>query len=183
MCPLSWPNGWRNHGNTKMLTIVWTICLEYHILLFHCINFFKDVIAKLVLVLHSTFDNMTKRGKMKAKIFDYEWDVEVAEFAPVPRVDIIYEDTKAIIGSNLEFKWGHIYHLLVEKKVPEAGLEVLALYDNVLRSGITRVTTRPKIFPCVEVTRWILPRIDTTGMLMNDTENKYLASFSPHFYQ
>ena len=92
-----------------------------------------------MLVLNS----MMKRGKEKAKIFDYESDAEVAEFAPVPRVEIIYEDTKEITGAEPEFKWGQIYHLLVEKKVPKVGLEGLALYDNVLRSRITKVTTRP----------------------------------------
>ena len=94
---------------------------------------------------------MAKRGKKKANIVEYDSDAEVTEVAPVPRVKIIYEDTKAVTGAESEFKWGYIYHLLVEKKVPEAGLEVLSLYDNVLRFGITKVTTRPKIFPCVEV--------------------------------
>ena len=93
-------------------------------------------------------DSMTKRGKKKANIVDYDSDAEVAEVAPVPRVEIIYEDTKAIIGAEPEFKWGQIYHLLVEKKVSEAGLEDLALYVNVLRFGINKVTTRPEIFPC-----------------------------------
>ena len=37
------------------------------------------------------------------------------------------------------------------------------------------------MFPCVEVIGWILPRVDTTRMLMNDTENKAFASFSPAF--
>ena len=123
-----------------------------------------------------------KKGKKKVKIVDYDSDEEVVE-APTRRIEIIYEDTKAINGAKLEFKWGQIYHWLVEKKVSEAGLEDLALYDNVLRSGITKVTTRPEMFPCVEVIGWILPRVDTTRMLMNDTENKAFASFSLHFYQ
>ena len=123
---------------------------------------------------------MTKRGKKKAEIVDYDSDAEVVEVAPVLRVEIIYEDTKAVTGVEPEFKWGHIYHFLVEMKVPEAGLEDLALYDNMLRSSITKVTTRPEIFPCVEVIRWILPRIDTTRML-NDVENKGFASIEPTF--
>ena len=60
---------------------------------------------------------MTKRGKKKAKIVDYESDAEIAEVAPVSRVEIIYEDKKAITGAEHEFKWVHIYHMLVEKKV------------------------------------------------------------------
>ena len=57
----------------------------------------------------------------------------------------------------------------------------MALYDNVLRSEITKVTARPEMFPCAEVTGWIFPRVDTIGMLMNDTENKSFASFSLTF--
>ena len=55
------------------------------------------------------------------------------------------------------------------------------MYDNVLRYGITKVTTRPEIFPCAEVIRWILPRVDVTGMMMNDEENKGFASFTAAF--
>ena len=100
---------------------------------------------KLVLVFFQStlaLDNMTKRGKNKSKIEDYDSDAEVTEIASIPRVEIIYEDTKEITVADPEFKWGHIYHLLVEKKVPEAGLEDLALYDNMLISRITKVTTR-----------------------------------------
>ena len=92
-----------------------------------------------------TLDSMTKTGKKKGKIVDYDSDAEVVEVAPVPRIEIIYEDTKVVTGAEPEFKWGQIYHLLVEKKVLYAGLVDLALYDNVLRSAITKVTTRPKI--------------------------------------
>ena len=123
-------------------------------------------------------DSMAKRGKKKAKIVEYDSAAEVTEVAPVPRVKIIYEDTKAVTEAEHDFKWGHIYHWLVEKKVPEAGLEDLALYDNVLRSGIMKVTTRPEMFPCAKFIGWILPRIDTTRML-NDVENKGFASIEP----
>ena len=101
-------------------------------------------------------DNITKRGKKKAKIIDYDLDVEVEKFYYVPRVEIIYEDTKAITRAKPEFRWGQLYHMMVEKRVPEAGLEDLALYDNILRSGITKVATRPKFFPYAEVIGWIL---------------------------
>ena len=90
-------------------------------------------------------DIMTKKGKKKAKIVDSNSDVEIS---PTPRVEIIYEDTKTVTGAEPEFKWGQIYHMLVEKKVPEAGLEDLALNDNILRFGITKVCTRPEVFPC-----------------------------------
>ena len=72
---------------------------------------------------------MTKKGKKKANIVDYDSYEEVVE-APPPRIEIVYEDTKAVTGDELDFKWGQIYHWLVEKKVMEAWLEELALYDN-----------------------------------------------------
>ena len=64
------------------------------------------------------------------------------------RVEIIYEDTNSVIGAEPEFKWDQVYHMLVEKRVPEAGLEDLALYENILRYGITKVSTRLEMFPC-----------------------------------
>ena len=66
-------------------------------------------------------DSMTKRGKKKSNIVDYDSNEKVVGVAPIPRIEIIDEDTKAVIGVELEFKWGQIYHLLVETKVPEDG--------------------------------------------------------------
>ena len=37
------------------------------------------------------------------------------------------------------------------------------------------------MFPCEQVIGWILPRVDTTGISMNDVENKASASFTPAF--
>ena len=48
------------------------------------------------------------------------------------RTELVYEYTKAITGAELELKWGQIYPMLVERKVPEAGLEDLAMYANIL---------------------------------------------------
>ena len=73
-------------------------------------------------------NTMTKRGKKKGNIVGYDSDAEVTEVAPILRLEIIYEDTKAITRVKSEFIWGHIYHMMVEKKVPEAGLEYFALY-------------------------------------------------------
>ena len=70
---------------------------------------------------------MTKKARKKPKIVEYDFDIEIAKVAPAMRTEIVYEDTKAIIGAKLEFKWGQIYPMLVERKVPEAGLEDLAL--------------------------------------------------------
>ena len=44
---------------------------------------------------------MPKKGKKKAKVAEEESDVEI-----MPRVEIIYEDTKFVTGAEPEFKWG-----------------------------------------------------------------------------
>ena len=41
-----------------------------------------------------------------------------------------------------------------------------------LRSGITKVSNRPEIFPFTEVIGWILPKVDAIGMIMNNVEDK-----------
>ena len=103
---------------------------------------FKDVTAETIFMLLQSQlmpEKMTKKGKKKAKIVDYDSNTEGS---PTPSVELIYEDTKSVTGAEPEFKWGQIYHMLVEKRVPKAGLEDLALYDNILRSRITKVSTR-----------------------------------------
>ena len=57
----------------------------------------------------------------------------------------------------------------------------LALYENILRFGLTKITTRPEGFPCVEVIGWIFLKIDIVGMIINDEEGKHVASFAPAF--
>ena len=49
---------------------------------------------------------MTKKGKKNPKFVEYDLDIEVAKAKLVTRVEIIYEDTKAITGDDPEFKWG-----------------------------------------------------------------------------
>ena len=78
-------------------------------------------------------------------------------------------------------KWGQIYPLMAERKVPEAGLGDLALYENILKSGLTKIATRPEVFPCAEVIGWLLPKIDTVGMIINDEEGNPIASFTLAF--
>ena len=59
---------------------------------------------------------MPKKGKKKSKVED---DVSDVEITPTLRVEIIYEDTKSATGAEPEFKWGQIYHMLQDQKVPE----------------------------------------------------------------
>ena len=73
--------------------------------------------------------------------------------------------------------------MLKEKKVPEAGLEDLILYDNILKSRITKVSTRPNLFPFPEVIGWILSKLYAIGMIMNNVEDKGFASFTLVFIE
>ena len=84
---------------------------------------------------------MSKKGKNKSKFADDEPKVKIT-----PKLEIIYEYTKAVTEVDPEFKWGQIYHILWDKKVPHAGLEDLKLFDNILRSGITKASTRLELF-------------------------------------
>ena len=71
--------------------------------------------------------------------------------------------------------------MLQDQKVPDAGLEDLTLFNNILRLGITKVSTRPDLFPCSEVIGWILSKVDAKGMIMYDIEDKGFSSFTPTF--
>ena len=55
----------------------------------------------------SASNTMPKKGKKKAKVAKEELDLEV-----MPRVEIIYEDTKLGTEAEPKFKWGKIYHIL-----------------------------------------------------------------------
>ena len=78
-----------------------------------------------------------KRGKKKSKSTEGESYVEI-----ISRMEIIYEDPKAVIGAEQEFKWGQIYHVIMEQNVPNVGLEYIPLYDNIKKSGIAKEATR-----------------------------------------
>ena len=123
-------------------------------------------------------DTMPKKGKKKSKVADDESDVEIT---PTPRVEIIYEDTKSVTEAKPKFKWGHIYHMLQEKIIPDARLEDVNLFNKILRLGITKVSTRPGLFPCPEVIGWILYKDDARGMIMYNVEDKGFSSFTLAF--
>ena len=124
---------------------------------------------------------MMKKGRKKLKIAESDSDTEVVEVPPAIKTKVMYEDTRAITGADLELMWGQIYPMLVERKVLEVGLGDLALYKNILRSGLTKIETRADIFPCAEVIGWMFPKIDTVGMMINDEEGNLIASFTPAF--
>ena len=71
--------------------------------------------------------------------------------------------------------------MLQDQKVPDAGLEDLTLFNNILRLGITKVSIIPEQFPFPEVIGWITSKADARGMIMYNVEDKGFASFTPMF--
>ena len=119
---------------------------------------------------------MPKKGKKKAKATEEDLDLEA-----MPNIEIIYEDTKVVTGAGSEFKWGQLYPMIKYQKVLDAVLEDIPLYENILRSGITKVSTRPELFLCAEVISWILPKAEASDMIMYNVEGKGFASFTPTY--
>ena len=93
------------------------------------------------------------------------------------KTETTFEDTEAIIGDDREFKRGEIYHMTRDQNVPNVGLEVMSLYENIIKLSITKAATRPELFPCVEVIGWILPQIDLALMIISNIDGEYFASF------
>ena len=134
-------------------------------------------LVMVMLQLQSSHHNMPRKGgKKKAKATKEDLDLEV-----LPRMEIIYEDMKAVTGSEQEFKWGHIYHMIKDQNVPYVSLEYIPLYVNIIKTGITKVSMRPKLFPCAEVIRWIIPQANTGTMIISNTEGQAFASFTPAY--
>ena len=49
---------------------------------------------------------MLKKGRKKLKIVESDYDTDIVEISPTVKVEIVYEDTKEIIGAEHELKWG-----------------------------------------------------------------------------
>ena len=73
-----------------------------------------------------------------------------------------------------------IYRLISRREVPDMGLDEDPIYANIERSAIMKVATRPELFPCSDVMRWILPNTNNT-MLMGNVEGQGYAAFSPGY--
>ena len=52
---------------------------------------------------------MPKMGKKKVQTTGDDSEIEI-----VPKLEIIYEDTKAFTGVEPEFRWGQIYQMIRE---------------------------------------------------------------------
>ena len=107
---------------------------------------------------------MSKRQNNKAPVVEGEPEVEI-----ITKVEYIYEDTKATIAVELDYKWGEIYRMIVNQNVPDVGFEELTIYANIEKSTLMKVATRPELYPCSEVIGWILPRADGTTMILENT--------------
>ena len=92
-------------------------------------------------------------------------DVEV-----ITKTEYTYEDTQCVSGVEPEYKWGEIYRLISRREVPDMGLEEEPIYANIEKSAIMKVATKPELFPCSEVIRWILPHTNTATMLIGNVE-------------
>ena len=119
---------------------------------------------------------ISKRQKKKASAVEEEPEVEV-----ITRVEYTYEDTKFMIGVEPEYQWGGIYRLITRREVPDIGFEEENIYANIERSSLMKIATRPKLFPCSKVIRWILPRADVTTMILKNVDKQGYAAYSPRY--
>ena len=74
---------------------------------------------------------MSQKEKKKAQVAEEKREVEI-----ITRIEVIYEDTKSIIGVELKYKWGEVYIMISNQSVPEAGFEDMPIYANIERSTI-----------------------------------------------
>ena len=71
--------------------------------------------------------------------------------------------------------------MIKDQVVPEADLEDIPLYANIMKSAIMKVSTRPEIFPCAELIGWILPLADTSTMILANTEKQVFVAYNPAY--
>ena len=106
---------------------------------------------------------------------------EEPEVEVITRLEIIYEDTKATTGVELEYKWGDIFIMISSQNVPDAWFEYMPIYANNEMSALMKVATRPELFLCSEVIGWILPRADVTRIILSNTAKQSYATYSPAY--
>ena len=99
----------------------------------------------------------------------------------ITQTEYIYEDAQCVSGVDPEYKWEEIYKLISRREVPDMGLEEEPIYANIEKSAIMKVATRPELFPCSEVIRWIIPHTNTASMLIANVEGQGYAAFRPGY--
>ena len=71
---------------------------------------------------------------------------------------------------NPNINGGEVYRLITHREVLDTSFEEETIYANIERSALMRVATRPELFPCSEVTGWILPWADVTTMILENVD-------------
>ena len=97
----------------------------------------------------------------------------------ITKVEYIYEDTRATIGVDPDYKWGEICRMISNQDVLDAGFKELTIYANIEKSSLMKVATRPELFPCSEVISWILPKADVNTMILENIVKQGYAAYSP----
>ena len=124
----------------------------------------QNCLKVIMFILQEEF-TMSKRQKKKAPVVEKQTAIE----AVLP-TEYIYEDTQCVTGVEPEYKWGEIYRMISRREVPDMGLEEEPIYANIEKSAIMKVATRPELFPCSDVMRWIIPHTNNNTMLMGNVE-------------
>ena len=99
----------------------------------------------------------------------------------ITKVEYIYEDTKSTTGVEPDYKWEEIYMMIANQNVHDVGFEEITIYANIEKSDLMKVATRPDLFSCSEVIGWILPRVDVTTMILENTAKQGYATYNPAY--
>ena len=89
---------------------------------------------------------MPQKQKKKSQAAKEEPEVEV-----INKVEVIYEDTKAITIVDPEYKWGEVYRMISRQTILDASFKDMHMYANIERLALMKVATRPELFPSSEV--------------------------------
>ena len=65
----------------------------------------------------------------------------------ITKVEIIYEDTKPMTGSDPKFRWGQVYQMIKDHTVLGAGIEDIPIYTNIKRPAIMKESTHLELSP------------------------------------
>ena len=72
------------------------------------------------------YSNMPRKGKKKMQAAEEDPEIEI-----ITRVEVIYEDTKVVMGIEPKYKWGEIYRMITNRSIPDRGLEDFPIYANI----------------------------------------------------
>ena len=65
------------------------------------------------------------------------------EVEVIMQFKVIYADTKVVTSSEPEYRWGNIYQMIKEQRIPDTGLEDFPICANIERSEIMKVSMQP----------------------------------------